>query len=149
MASYNIQYAKKLDFEKAQEIKEKLQVLEEFHGKSIVISSVSGNYDVFSVVSDQNYAYVNYMKVVDGALINVHTREIKKKLNETDKEILIYAIPEIVNSQQSGFDEIKEIILPFDVEYNFFNIKITIPKIGDKKKLIFSDCQVFPDVYIM
>jgi len=130
------EYAKKLDFEKAQEIKEKLQVLEEFHGKSIVISSVSGNYDVFSVVSDQNYAYVNYMKVVDGALINVHTREIKKKLNETDKEILIYAIPEIVNSQQSGFDEIKEIILPFDVEYNFFNIKITIPKIGDKKKLI-------------
>ncbi len=130
------EYAKNLEFEKAQQIKEKLQILEDYHGKSTVISAVSGNYDIFSVISDNDYAYVNYMKVVDGALINVHTREIKKKLNESDKEILQYAIPEIINNQQAGFEEIKEILLPFETEYNFFDIKTTVPKIGDKKKLI-------------
>ena len=130
------EHAEKLEFEKAQEIKEKLQILDDYHGKSTIISANSGNYDVFSILSDNDFAYVNYMKVADGALINVHTREIKKKLNESDKEILQYAIPEIIKNQQAGFDEIKEILLPFETDYRFFDIKITIPKIGDKKKLI-------------
>ncbi|RLD51705.1 MAG: excinuclease ABC subunit C [Bacteroidetes bacterium] len=131
-----LQYSANLKFEKAQEIKEKLDVLQEYQSKSTILSSSSGNFDVFSILSDDDFAYVNYLKVVDGAVINVHTTEFKKKLNETDNEILPSAIIEIINKQQSGFEEIKEIILPFNSDYNFFNIKITVPKIGDKLKLI-------------
>ncbi len=131
-----LQYSENLEFENAQKIKEKLKILEDYQGKSTIIAASSGNYDVFSILSDDDFAYVNYLKVVDGALINVHTVEFKKKLNETDEEILPSAITEIINSQQSGFDEIKEIILPFETDYNFFNIKTTVPKIGDKLKLL-------------
>ena len=131
-----LQYSANLKFEKAQEIKEKLDVLQEYQSKSTILSSSSGNFDVFSILSDDDFAYVNYLKVVDGAVINVHTTEFKKKLNETDNEILPSAIIEIINKQQSGFDEIQEIILPFNSDFNFFNIKITVPKIGDKLKLI-------------
>ncbi len=131
-----LQYSANLKFEKAQEIKEKLDVLQEYQSKSTILSSSSGNFDVFSILSDDDFAYLNYLKVVDGAVINVHTTEFKKKLNETDNEILPSAIIEIINKQQSGFEEIKEIILPFNSDYNFFNIKITVPKIGDKLKLI-------------
>ena len=130
------QYSENLKFEKAQEIKEKLDVLQEYQSKSTILSSSSGNFDVFSILSDDDFAYVNYLKVVDGAVINVHTTEFKKKLNENDNEILPSAIIEIINKQQSGFEEIKEIILPFNLDFNFFNIKITVPKIGDKLKLI-------------
>ena len=131
-----LEYSENRKFEKAQEIKEKLDVLQEYQSKSTILSSSSGNFDVFSILSDDDFAYVNYLKVVDGAVINVHTTEFKKKLNENDNEILPSAIIEIINKQQSGFEEIKEIILPFNLDFNFFNIKITVPKIGDKLKLI-------------
>ncbi|NOZ34411.1 MAG: excinuclease ABC subunit C [Chlorobi bacterium] len=131
-----LQFSENLEFEKAQEIKEKLTILEDYQGKSTILTASSGNYDVFSILSDDEYAFVNYLKVVDGAIINVHTVEFKKKLNEPDEEILPFAITEIINKKQSGFDEIKEIILPFQTEYKFFNIKITVPKIGDKLKLL-------------
>ncbi|NPA67214.1 MAG: excinuclease ABC subunit C [Chlorobi bacterium] len=130
------EYSNKLEFEKAGEIKEKLEKLETYQSKSTVISAASGNYDVFSLVSDEKSAFVNYLKVVDGAVIYVHTTEFKKRFNETDEEILPSAIAEIVNKQQSGFDEIKEMILPFNPDFDFFNIKITVPKKGDKRKLL-------------
>jgi len=130
------EYAENLEFEKAQEIKEKLQKLEDYQSKSTVISASSGNFDVFSILSDESFAYVNYLKVVDGAIINVHTTEFKKRLDETDEELLPTAITEIINKQQSGFDEIKEMILPFPIDFSFGKTKITVPKIGDKQKLL-------------
>ncbi len=131
-----LDFSAALEFEKAQEIKEKLQILENYQGKSTVINSSYGNYDVFSIVSDNEYAYVNYLKVVSGAVINIHTTEFKKKLDETDEDILPSAIVSIIHTMQSGFDDIQELILPFPVEFRLFNLKTTVPKIGDKHKLL-------------
>lgn len=130
------QFSENLEFERAQEIKDKLEILENYQGKSMVLNSASGNFDVFSILSDEDFAYVNYLKVVSGAVINIHTTEFKKKLNETDEDILPSAIIEIINKQQSGFDEIHELILPFSIDFDFFNLKKTVPKIGDKQKLL-------------
>ncbi len=129
-------YAKNLEYEKAQQIKEKLATLQEYQSKSTVITSKEGNFDVFTIEADQKYAYVNYLKVVNGAIINVHTVELQKKLDEKNEDILPYAIVQIIDNQQSGLSEIKELILPFNIKFPFAELKITIPKIGDKQKLI-------------
>lgn len=129
-------YAEDLQFEKAQSIKEKLDLLQDYQSKSTVLNSSFGNFDVFSIVSDEKFAYVNYLKVVDGAIINVHTIELIKKLDEPDDEILSYAIFEIISGKQLGFNEINEFILPFNVIIPNNKIKITVPKIGDKLKLL-------------
>ena len=130
------EYAENFEYEKAQQIKEKLEILQDYKSKSTVITSTKGNFDVFSIKSDEKFAYVNFLKVVDGAVINVHTIEYQKKLNERDKDILPMAITEIVMAQQSGFDEIEEIILPYKIDLPVNKVKITIPKIGDKLKLL-------------
>jgi len=129
-------YAEKFEYEKAQDIKEKLTILQNYQSKSTILTSSDSNYDVFSILSDEKFAYVNYLKVVNGALINVHTVELVKKLDEDDVEILSHAIIQIINNQQSGFEEISEIILPYKVKLPYKNIKITFPKIGDKLKLL-------------
>ncbi len=136
---FNLQmknYAKNFEYEKAQQIKEKLATLQEYQSKSTVITSKEGNFDVFTIEADDKFAYVNYLKVVNGAIINVHTVELKKKLEEKNEDILPYAIVQIIDNQQSGLNEIKELILPFNIKFPFAELKITIPKIGDKYKLI-------------
>ena len=130
------EYAKNLEFEKAQQIKEKLEILQNYQSKSTVITSSQGNFDVFSILSDEKFAYVNYLKVVNGAIINVHTVELQKKLDEKDEDILPYAIMQIIDNQQQSFDEVQELILPFKIKFPYENVKITIPKIGDKHKLL-------------
>jgi excinuclease ABC subunit C len=130
------EYAKNLEFEKAQQIKEKLEILQNYQSKSTVIASTQGNFDVFSILSDEKFAYVNYLKVVNGAIINVHTVELQKKLDEKDEDILPFAIMQIIDNQQQSFNEIKELILPFNIKFPYVNVKITIPKIGDKLKLL-------------
>jgi excinuclease ABC subunit C len=129
------QQAEKREFEKAQKMKEKLEILKAYQSKSMVLSS-SGNYDVFSILSEEKTAYVNYLKIVDGAMIYVHTVEVIKKLNESDEELLSFAINEIILAKPSGFEEIQELIVPFMVEIPTRKIKQTIPKIGDKLKLL-------------
>lgn len=129
------EYAQQLEYEKAQEVKEKLELLKNYQSKSTVLK-ISGNFDVFSILSDEKNGYVNYLKVVDGAIINVHTVELVKKLNESDEEILSHAILRIMESKQSGFEEMKEMILPFKLSLPNLNVKITIPKIGDKLRLL-------------
>jgi excinuclease ABC subunit C len=128
-------HAQLLEFEKAQKMKEKIDLLKEYQSKSTVMSS-SGNYDVFSILSDEKSSFVNYLKIVNGAMIYVHTVELIKKLNEPDEELLSFAVNEIISEQQSGFEEIKELIVPFLVEIPYKNIKQSIPKIGDKLKLL-------------
>ena len=125
-------HSKKLEFEKANKIKDKLESLENYQAKSTVVNSKISNVDVFSVFSDESYGYVNFFQVAFGAIIRSHTIEIKKKLEESDKELLSIAI---VSLRQRFDSQSKEVYLPFKVELEK-NIKVTIPLLGDKKKLV-------------
>jgi excinuclease ABC subunit C len=125
-------FAAKMEFEEAQKIKEKMLLLSNYQAKSTVVNPGITNVDVFSVVSDESYAYVNFFKIINGAIIQSHTSEIKKKLSETDKEILELTIVEL---RQRYHSQSKEIYVPFNVEVGE-DIKVTIPKIGDKKHIV-------------
>ncbi len=129
-------FSERMEYENAQKIKEKLQILNDYQSKSTVINSSKGNYDVFSIISDEKSSCVNYLKVVDGAVIKVHTVEFIKKLNEEDIDILPLAITQIISVQQFGFDEIDELIVPFPLDFGKNKLKITVPMIGDKQKLL-------------
>ncbi len=126
-------YSEKLEFEKAQLIKDKIQILENYQSKSVVVSPTIHDVDVFSIVSDEKYAFVNYLKVINGAIIQGHTIELKKKLDETDDELLQIGIAEL----RLRFDsQSKEVIVPFKPDLEDENIKFTIPQRGDKKQLL-------------
>ena len=125
-------YAATLEFEKAQEIKEKLESLENYQARSTVVNPAISNVEVYNIVSDATNAYVNFLQVGHGAIIRSHTLEIKKKLDETDEELLEMAIVEM----RSRFDlQSKEIYVPFALE-NLKDIKQTVPQKGDKKRLL-------------
>ncbi len=124
--------ANELQFEEAQKIKEKIDVLENYQSKSTIVNPKITNVDVFSIISDESYGYVNFLQLSFGSIIRSHTLEIKKKLDETDQELLELTIIEIRNRFQS---QSKEIYVPFLVATGE-NIKVTIPKLGDKKRLL-------------
>jgi excinuclease ABC subunit C len=125
-------FSKELQYEKAQRIKEKIDVLENYQAKSTVVNPKINNVDVFSIVSDQDYAYVNYLQISYGAIIRSHTLELRKKLDEADHDILQLSIIELRQRFQS---ECKEIYVPFQI-YTGENIKVHVPKAGDKKKIL-------------
>ncbi|WP_196890997.1 excinuclease ABC subunit UvrC [Aureivirga marina] len=127
-----MEFAENLEFEKAQEIKEKLELLQNYQSKSTVVNTSITNVDVFSIISDESFAYVNYLKIANGAIIQSHTTEVKKKLEETDQEILELVMVEI---RQRFHSQSKEIFVPFKVNLGE-NVKITVPKLGDKKKIV-------------
>jgi excinuclease ABC subunit C len=125
-------FAEKMEFEEAQKIKEKLSLLANYQSKSTIINPSINNVDVFSIISDETHGYANFLKISNGSIIQSHTTEIKKKLDETDKELLELFIVEIrqrFNSQSS------EIYAPFKVNLGE-NVKVTIPKLGDKKRIV-------------
>ena len=121
-----------MEFEKANEVKEKLQILLNYQAKSTVVSPKINNIDVFSIISDKSYAFVNFLQVSYGSIVASHTLEIKKRLNESDEEILRIAIIEI---KQRVFSNSSEICLPFKIDLGD-SIKVTVPKTGDKKRLV-------------
>ncbi|MEC8636679.1 MAG: excinuclease ABC subunit UvrC [Bacteroidota bacterium] len=126
------QYATAMEFEKAQEIKEKLESLENYQAKSTVVNPKITNVDVFSIISDESYGYVNFFQVAFGSIIRSHTVEIKKKLDETEAEML----PHVVVDLRQRFNlQSKEIYLPIEIDLGP-KIKVTVPKLGDKKKLV-------------
>ena len=125
-------HSKKLEFEKANKIKNKLESLENYQAKSTVVNSKISNVDVFSILSDESHGYVNFFQVVFGSIIRSHTIEIKKKLEESDKELLSIAI---ISLRQRFNSQSKEIYLPFKIDLGK-NIKVTVPLLGDKKKLV-------------
>ena len=126
-------YAEKMEFEKAQLLKEKIAAFEKFQAKSMVVSNTVENLDVAAFVKDNDQYFVNYFHVVNGAIIASKMLEIKKKLDETDDEILLYAIYEIRNSLQSTA---KEIVVPFYPESSLPDVKFFVPKAADKKILL-------------
>ena len=125
-------FSKNLKYEKAQEIKEKLEILYNYQAKSTIVNSKISDIDVFALISDQSYAYINYLQISYGAVIRSFTLEVKKKLEESDKEILSLAVIELKQRFQS---QSKEVVLPFKLNLPQ-PIKVTVPKTGDKKKLI-------------
>ncbi len=127
------EYAGSFEFEKAQIIKEKIWLLEKYQSKSMVVSATVNNVDVFSMISDTENAFVNFLKVVNGAIVQSHTLEMKKKLEETDKHLLEIAITEIRNRFES---HAPEIIVPFKPETRLPDIRYVVPLRGDKKKLL-------------
>jgi excinuclease ABC subunit C len=125
--------SKKLDFEKAHELKEKLSVFEDYQAKSTVVSNTISDVDVFAFHADQKHAYVNYLKVVNGALINTDLLEMQMNLNTEKKGLLSIAISKIRQKFNSGAEEI---VVPFKIPLVQDHIKQTVPKIGDKRKLL-------------
>ncbi|MFT5791622.1 MAG: excinuclease ABC subunit C [Saprospiraceae bacterium] len=125
-------YADKMEFEEAQKIKDKIDNLSNYQSKSTVVNPSISNVDVFSIISDESYGYVNFFKIMNGAIIQSHTSEIKKKLDETDKELLELAIVEI---RQRFHSQSKEIYVPFEVSLGN-QIKVVVPKLGDKKRIV-------------
>ena len=126
------QYAQDLHFEEAQKIKEKIEVLENYQSRSTIVNPKITNIDVFSIVSDESAAYVNFLQISHGSIIRSHTLEIKKKLDETDEELLELAIIELRERFQLLS---KEIIVPFEIDLGE-NIKTTVPQLGDKKQIL-------------
>ena len=125
-------HSENLEFEAAQSLKEKLQILQNYQAKSTIVNPKISNVDVFTIVSDESFAYVNFLQLSYGAIIRSHTMELKKKLQETDQALLELAITEI---RQRFSLESKELYLPFELNLGP-DFKITIPKVGDKKQLI-------------
>ena len=125
-------YAADMQFEQAQRIKEKITVLEKYQSRSTIANPKLTNIDVFSIVSDESAGFVNFIEISHGSIIRSHTMELKKKLEETDKELLELAIIEM--RERFGLQS-KEIVVPFAVELGE-NVKITVPQLGDKKEIL-------------
>ncbi len=127
------EYATGLKYEEADIIKEKIKILEKYRSRSTIVSLRIKDVDVFSIIENKNRAYVNYLKVIKGAVIQSHTIEIRKKLDETKEEILSIVIIDIMHRFGS---KAKELILPFQPDTELKDLKITVPIRGDKKKLL-------------
>ena len=127
------EYADNYEFEKAQLIKDKIAMLETYQSKSAVVSPTINNVDVFSISIEEEFGYVNFLKVVNGAIIQGHTIELKKKLDESPEQLLELAIGEL---RQRFNSNAREIIIPFELEMELPGITFTIPIRGEKKTLL-------------
>lgn len=125
--------AEQMDFEKAQLLKEKIEILERYKSKSTIVNPKIDNVDVVSILNEDDIAYANYLKVSNGAIVQAHTIEIKKKLEEAKSELLVFAL---MDFRQRFESTASEIILPFDPDIEIPGVKITIPQRGDKKQLL-------------
>lgn len=125
-------HAEAMEYEEAQLIKEKLDVLENYQSKSTVVNPNINNVDVFSIISDEGYGYVNFLQIAHGAIIRSHTLELKKRLDETDQELLELGITEI---RQRFDSHCKELYVPMPLALGN-DLKITVPKLGDKKRIL-------------
>jgi excinuclease ABC subunit C len=125
--------ADQFQFEEANQFKEKIDILSKYQSKSTIVNPSIHDVDVFSIVSDEKEAFVNYLKVIKGAIIQAHTVEIKKKLDEEDLELLAFAVTDIRNRIESNS---KEVIVPLDLSGYFPDLLIRVPRRGDKLKLL-------------
>ena len=127
-----IGFASEMKFEEAQKIKDKLAALQNYQAKSTIVNPSINNVDVFSIISDDTHGYANFFKVMNGSIVQSYTTEIKKKLEETDKQLLELFIIETRNRFNSLS---REVYVPFKVNLGE-NIKVTVPKLGDKKRIV-------------
>ena len=127
-----MEFAERAEFEEAQKIKEKIELLASYQARSTVVHPSINNVDVFSIVSDQTHAYVNFLKMANGAIIQSHTVEIKKKLDESDQSLLELSIVDIRDRFRSTS---REVFVPFEVDLGE-SVKVTVPKQGDKRRIV-------------
>ena len=125
--------AENLNFEKAQRYKDKYELLEKYQAKSLVTSPSVASLDIITLVSDEKYAYVNYLRIKNGAINLTKSVELRKKLDEPDEELLMTALIRLQDQFQS---DAKEILTNIEIEENYERLSITVPKIGDKRKLV-------------
>ncbi|WP_089796117.1 excinuclease ABC subunit UvrC [Chryseobacterium wanjuense] len=128
-----MKHAANLQFEHAQLIKERLDVLEDYQAKNTVVNPNIDDVDVFGMTSDETAAYVNFFKIRNGNIIQSFTTEIKKILEESDEEIMEQALIEI---RQKFSSDSKEVLLPFHLPIEIPNVKLIVPKVGDKKRIV-------------
>lgn len=126
-------FAEKMEFENAQMVKERLEILEDYQTHSMVVNAHIDDVDVFGIFSDESAAYVNYFKINNGSIVQSFTTEIKKILEESDEEIMEEALVEI---RQKFSSNSKEIYLPFHLSVEIPGAKIIVPKVGDKKRIV-------------
>ena len=126
-------HAEQMEFEKAAIYQSKIEHLQQYQSKSAVVNTSSGTIDVFSIIEEGDQAFVNYLAVSNGSIIQTKTITLVKKLEETAAEILLFAVATLREAFES---EAKEIIVPFLIEYPEIEITVTVPKAGDKKKLL-------------
>ena len=124
--------AMEMKFEEAQKIKEKIEVLENYQSRSTILNPKISNLDVFSIISDETMAYVNFLQISHGAIVRSHTLELKKKLDETNEELLELAVVEL---RERFHLNSREIVVPFPIDLGE-NIKVTVPQLGDKKQIL-------------
>jgi excinuclease ABC subunit C len=126
-------HSENLEFEQAEITRKKIDHLENYQARSVIVSKHVNNADVFSVLREGDIAYVNYLTVQNGTIVQTHTSQLETHLDETDEEILAFAIAQI----RSTFNSVSvEIVIPFPIEYPEEGIILTVPKAGDKKKLL-------------
>lgn len=127
------EHAMNMAFEKAEWTKKKIEHLENYQSKSVIVSSHLSDVDVFSILKDGDTAYVNYLMVNKGSIVQTHTVRVETKLEEAEDEVL----PLVILQLRETFNSIaSEVIVPFEIEFNITGITITLPKAGDKKKLL-------------
>lgn len=125
-------FASRLEFEMAQQLKLKIEALQNYQSKSTIVSPKISNVDVFSIISDESYAYVNFLQLSLGSIVRSHTMEVKKKMDEKDEDILPLIITEI---RQRFVSNSTEILVPFSIDAGE-GLKVVVPKLGDKKKVL-------------
>jgi excinuclease ABC subunit C len=125
-------FATAMHFEEAQKMKEKIEALENYQARSTIINPKISNIDVFSIVSDESMAFVNFLQIAHGAIVRSHTLELKKKLDESDEELLLLAVIEL---RERFHLTSKEIVVPFMLDLGD-KIKVTVPQLGDKKQIL-------------
>lgn len=126
-------YVAELQFEKAQIVKKKLEHLEQYQARSVVVSQQVGDVDVFSILKDGDKAYVNYLMVRSGTIVQTHTLQLNPHLDETDAEVLAFGVARIRDAFGS---DAPEVVVPIELEYADLSVQVTVPKAGDKKKLL-------------
>jgi len=126
-------YAKEFQYENAERVKQKIDILDKFQSKSTIVNPSINNVDVFSIVNEEKYAIVNYLKITKGAVTQAHTVEIQKKLKEPTRELLRFAVTDL---QKRVHSDSKNLILPFDISEELPGYRIVVPVQGDKKKLL-------------
>ncbi len=127
------EHAAALAFEKAEQIKKRLEHLEQYQSRSVIVSKHLGSLDVFSILKDDDKAYVNYLMVQNGTIVQTHTVPLQTKLEESEEEVLLFAIMRLRTDLNSLANEI---VVPFTISYPDEQVIITVPKAGDKKKLL-------------
>lgn len=127
------EHAANLEFEKAELMRKKLEHLENYESRSVIVSRQLFNVDVFTMLREYENAYVNYLMVQNGTIVQTHTVQLKTPLEETDEEVLAFAIS---NLRQTFNSAAKEVIVPLELEYHEADVILTVPRGGDKKKLL-------------